>query len=72
MTNAAGFASSGGCKRRRKRRAAATIGAVIDQLRVAAEAMSRGDPEPFVALIAEGSEWRGLSSGHLWWKQAPT
>ncbi len=21
--------------------------------------------------MAEGSEWRGVSHGHLWWKQAP-
>jgi len=48
------------------------IVAVIDQLRVAAEALGRGDPEPFVALIAEGNEWRGISRGHLWWKQTPT
>jgi hypothetical protein len=44
---------------------------VIDQLRVAAEALNRGDPEPFVSLIADESEWRGLSRGRLWWKQTP-
>lgn len=44
---------------------------VIDQLRVATEALNEGDPEPFVALMAENSEWRGVSHGHLWWKQRP-
>jgi ketosteroid isomerase-like protein len=44
---------------------------VIDQLRAAAEALNRGDPEPFVALIADESEWRGVSTGHLWWKRTP-
>jgi hypothetical protein len=44
---------------------------VIDQLRAAAEALNQGDPEPFVSLFAEEAEWRGLSSGHLWWKHIP-
>jgi hypothetical protein len=45
---------------------------VIEQLRAAAEAMNRGDPEPFVSLVAEGAEWRGIASGHLWWKHTPS
>jgi len=45
---------------------------VIDRLRAAAEALNRGDPEPFVALIADDSEWRGVAHGSLWWKQAPS
>jgi ketosteroid isomerase-like protein len=45
---------------------------VIDQLRVAAEALNQGDPEPFAALIADENEWRGVSRGHLWWKQTPS
>jgi ketosteroid isomerase-like protein len=44
---------------------------MIDRLRAAAEALNEGDVEPFVALIAEDSEWRGVTSGHLWWKQTP-
>jgi ketosteroid isomerase-like protein len=47
-------------------------GAMIDQLRAAAEALGRGDPEPFASLMAEGSEWRGVSHGRLWWKQTPS
>lgn len=41
-------------------------------MRTAAEALGRGDPGPFVALIADESEWRGVSHGHLWWKHTPT
>jgi hypothetical protein len=44
---------------------------VIDELRAAVEALSRGDPEPFVALIGADSEWRGQVHGHLWWKRTP-
>jgi ketosteroid isomerase-like protein len=42
---------------------------VIDRLRAAAEALNEGDVEPFVALIAEDGEWRGVTTGHLWWKK---
>jgi hypothetical protein len=45
---------------------------VIDQLRVAADALSEGNPEPLVSLFAEDAEWRGISSGHLWWKRTPS
>lgn len=45
---------------------------MIEQLRAAAEALGRGDPEPFVALIADDNEWRGISRGSLWWKQTPS
>jgi ketosteroid isomerase-like protein len=45
---------------------------VIDQLRAAAEALNRGDPEPFASLFAEDAEWRGPSRGHLWWKHTPS
>jgi hypothetical protein len=45
---------------------------VIEQLRAAAEALSSGDPEPFVALFGEDAEWRGVASGHLWWKHTPS
>jgi hypothetical protein len=36
---------------------------MIDQLRAAAEALNRGDAEPFVALFAEAAEWRGVPHG---------
>jgi hypothetical protein len=45
---------------------------VLDELRVAVDALNRGDPEPFCALIDEASEWRGIARGHLWWKQVPS
>jgi hypothetical protein len=44
---------------------------VIDELRAAADAFNRGDPEPFLALLDEESDWRGPAFGHLWWKQMP-
>ena len=44
---------------------------MIDQLRTAADALNEGNPEPFAALIADDSEWRGVSHGRLWWKQTP-
>jgi hypothetical protein len=44
---------------------------VIDQLRAAAEALNRGDPEPFVSLLADDAEWRGVARGLLWMKQTP-
>ena len=49
-----------------------TIDAVISDLRAAVEALNRGDVEPFVALFDENSEWRGIVSGYLWWKQQPS
>jgi hypothetical protein len=45
---------------------------VIDQLRSAAEALNQGDPAPFASLFAPRAEWRGVSSGHLWWKHTPS
>jgi ketosteroid isomerase-like protein len=45
---------------------------VIDEMRAAVDAFNKGDVEPFVALIAENSEWRGITRGHLWWKHAPS
>jgi hypothetical protein len=45
---------------------------VIEQLREAAEALNRGDPEPFVSLIAAENEWRGVCHGRLWWKRTPS
>ncbi len=45
---------------------------MIDRLQAAAEALNRGDPEPFAALIAEECEWRGVPYGHLWWKREIT
>jgi hypothetical protein len=47
-------------------------GSVIDELRAAAEALERGDPGPFAALLAPDAEWRGVSHGALWWKHTPT
>ena len=46
--------------------------AMLDELRAAVDALNDGNPEPFVALIDEGCEWRGIARGHLWWKHAPS
>jgi len=45
---------------------------MIDRLHAAAAALGNGDPEPFVALLAEDCEWRGTPRGHLWWKLTPS
>ena len=45
---------------------------VIDELRAAVDALNDGDVEPFIALMDENSEWRGITRGHLWWKHAPS
>jgi len=45
---------------------------IVEQLRTAADALNDGDPEPFAALMAEDSEWRGVAHGHLWWKHTPS
>jgi len=45
---------------------------MIVQLRAATNALKAGDPEPYVALIAEDCEWREVPSGRLWWKRAPS
>jgi ketosteroid isomerase-like protein len=45
---------------------------MIKQLRAAADALSHGDPQPFASLFAEDAEWRGVSSGHFWWKRTPS
>lgn len=45
---------------------------MLDELRAAAEALNRGDPEPFASLFADDAEWRGVSHGHLWWKRTPS
>jgi ketosteroid isomerase-like protein len=44
---------------------------VIDRLRAAAAALNERDPEPFARLMADDSEWRGVSRGHLWWRRTP-
>jgi ketosteroid isomerase-like protein len=44
---------------------------MIDQLRAAVDALNDGNPAPFAVLLADDSEWRGLSEGPLWWKQTP-
>jgi len=45
---------------------------MIEQLRAAADALNAGHPGPNAALFAEDAEWRGISSGHLWWKRTPS
>jgi ketosteroid isomerase-like protein len=44
---------------------------MIKQLRMAADALNRGDARPFASLFADESQWRGVSSGLLWWKHTP-
>jgi hypothetical protein len=44
---------------------------MLDRLRVAAKALSVGDPRPFASLFAVDAEWRGVAEGVLWWKRVP-
>jgi len=44
---------------------------MIKQLRMAADALNRGDSRPFASLFADESQWRGVSGGLLWWKHTP-
>ncbi len=44
----------------------------VERLRSAAEAYSRGDVEPLVALLDENVDWRAPTRGHLWWKRTPS
>ena len=45
---------------------------MIDRLRAAVEALNEGDPDLFASLFAADAEWRGVSRGHLWWRNAPS
>ena len=45
---------------------------MIERLREATEALNDGDPGLFASMFAEDAEWRGVPSGHLWWKRTPS
>jgi ketosteroid isomerase-like protein len=45
---------------------------MVDRLRAAVDALNEGDPQPFASLFADDAEWRGVSRGFLWWKDAPS
>jgi ketosteroid isomerase-like protein len=45
---------------------------MIEELRAAVAALNEGDPEPFASLFEADAEWRGVSRGFLWWRNAPS
>ena len=45
---------------------------MIEQLRAAAAALNRGDPEPFASLFADAAEWRGIPRGFFLWRHTPS
>jgi len=45
---------------------------VLDAIRAAADALNRGDPEPFVALVADDCEWRGIAEAGSPEEEAPS
>jgi hypothetical protein len=45
---------------------------MVDRLRTDVAALNDVDPGPFASLLADDAEWRGVSSGFLWWKRAPS
>src|SRR5262249_24292204 len=61
-----------GCEVGHDSRHLAYLWAVIEQLRAAVEALNDGDAGPFASLFAEDAEWRGVSRGHLWWRDTPS
>lgn len=45
---------------------------ILPGLKVALDAMNRGDVEPVVALLDPDVDWRGKPRGHLWWRHEPS
>jgi hypothetical protein len=45
---------------------------MIDRLQAAVEALNQGDPGPFASLFEADAEWRGVSRGFAWWRNAPS
>jgi hypothetical protein len=44
---------------------------LLQQLQAALDALNHGDVEPLVALFDPSLEWRGETSGRLWWSHTP-
>ena len=45
---------------------------LIGRLQDATAAFNDGDVDPLVALLHPDLDWRGITRGHLWWKQTPS
>ena len=43
-----------------------------ERVQTAFEAAVGGDVEPLAALFAADLEWRGVTTGHLWWRRTPS
>jgi hypothetical protein len=41
------------------------------QMQGALTAAANRNIEPLIALMDSTMEWRGISSGHLWWRNTP-
>ncbi|HYX44705.1 MAG TPA: hypothetical protein VE760_06645 [Acidimicrobiales bacterium] len=42
------------------------------RVQAAFDAAVEGDVEPLVALFAPDLDWRGITTGHLWWRRTPS
>jgi len=45
---------------------------ISEQLQRAFDSAVTGDVEPLVSLMDSDMEWRGITSGRLWWKRTPS
>ncbi|MFN2503451.1 MAG: hypothetical protein ABR540_04330 [Acidimicrobiales bacterium] len=43
----------------------------VDRIQAAFDAAVGGDVEPLVELLDASLEWRGMTTGHLWWRHTP-
>lgn len=43
-----------------------------ERTQAAFDAAIAGDVEPLVSLLDPALEWRGVPSGHLWWRRTPS
>ncbi len=43
-----------------------------ERIQAAFDAAVGEDVEPLVDLLDESLEWRGVTTGHLWWRRTPS
>jgi ketosteroid isomerase-like protein len=43
-----------------------------ERIQAAFDAAVGGDVEPLVDLFDASLEWRGVTTGHLWWRRTPS
>ena len=43
-----------------------------ERIQAAFDAAVGGDVEPLVEMFDQELEWRGVTTGHLWWRRTPS